>query len=100
MAYLPSGRVVGLSKLARVVDAFARRLQTQETMTVQIADAIEEALDPKGVAIMIDAEHQCMTIRGVENREASTITTQFRGAFASDEKLISRFLTMIKVHSE
>jgi GTP cyclohydrolase IA len=100
VAYLPNGRVVGLSKLARVVDTFARRLQTQETMTVQIADAIEDALSPRGVAIMIDAEHQCMTIRGVENRDSSTITTQFRGAFTSDEKLVSRFFKVIKIHSD
>lgn len=96
VAYLPNGKVVGLSKLARVVEAFGRRLQTQETMTAQIADAIETGLQPRGVAVLIDAAHHCMTMRGIGKREASTITTQFRGAFAEDERLEKRFFEIIR----
>ena len=96
VAYLPNGRVVGLSKLARVIDAFGRRLQTQETMTAQIADAIENGLRPRGVAVLIDAAHHCMTMRGVGKRDASTITTQFRGVFAEDERMERRFFEIIR----
>jgi len=96
VAYLPDHKVVGLSKLARVVEVFARRLQTQETMTAQIADAIEQALEPKGVAVIIDAAHQCMTTRGVYKRDASTVTMQMRGAFKDDERVERRFLDAIK----
>jgi GTP cyclohydrolase IA len=95
VAYLPGERVVGISKLARVVDIFAKRLQTQETMTSQIAEAIETALKPRGVAILVDALHQCMTIRGVHKTDASTITTRFTGRFASDADYRDRFLRMI-----
>ena len=79
VAYLPDKRVVGLSKLARVVDLYAKRLQTQETMTAQIADTINEVLKPKGVAVVIDAEHQCMSSRGVSKHGASTITSRMLG---------------------
>ncbi len=96
VAYLPDRKVVGLSKLARIVETFARRLQTQETMTAQIADAIEKALEPKGVAVIIDAAHQCMTTRGVYKRDAFTVTTQLRGAFKDDERMERRFLQAIK----
>jgi len=92
VAYMPTGRVVGLSKLARVVEIFARRLQTQEALTQQIADAIADGLKPAGVAVLIDAEHQCMTTRGVHHRHVSTITTQFSGAFRTDRDLQKRFL--------
>jgi GTP cyclohydrolase I len=92
VAYLPVGKVVGLSKLARVVEVFARRLQTQETLTQQIVDAIVDGLAPAGVAVMIDAEHQCMTTRGVRHRHVSTLTTQFAGAFKTDRDLQRRFL--------
>jgi GTP cyclohydrolase I len=92
VAYLPREKVVGISKLARVVEIFAKRLQTQETMTRQIADAIEDALAPGGVAVLIDAEHQCMTTRGVHHKHVSTITTQFTGAFKDDAELKRRFL--------
>lgn len=92
VAYLPDGKVVGLSKLARVIEIFAKRLQTQETMTAQIADAIEAALAPKGVAVIVDAIHQCMTTRGVHKRDAYTVTTQLRGVFKDDERLERRFL--------
>ena len=95
VAYLPDGKVVGISKLARVVEIFARRLQTQETMTAQIADVIEQVLKPRGVAIMIDAKHQCMTTRGVKKRDVSTITTQFRGAFR-EERWERRFFDLIR----
>jgi GTP cyclohydrolase I len=93
VAYMPTNKVVGISKLARVVEIFARRLQTQETLTQQIADAITDSLKPAGVAVLIDAEHQCMTTRGVHHRHVSTITTQFTGVFKSDRGLQDRFLS-------
>jgi GTP cyclohydrolase I len=96
VAYIPREKVVGISKLARVVEIFARRLQTQETLTQLIAEAIESNLQPAGVAIMIDAEHQCMTTRGVHHRHVSTITTRFTGAFKSDAALKDRFLKLAK----
>ena len=80
VAYLPNGRILGISKIARVVEIFARRLQTQETLTAQIADAIEAALQPRGVAVLIEAEHQCMSMRGVRQPGVKTITTRFTGA--------------------
>jgi GTP cyclohydrolase I len=92
VAYMPTGRVVGISKLARVVEIFAKRLQTQEALTQQIIDAISDELKPAGVAVMIDAEHQCMTTRGVHHRHVSTLTTQFSGVFRSDKDLQKRFL--------
>ncbi len=92
VAYMPTNRVVGISKLAKVVEIFARRLQTQETMTQQITDAIADNLRPAGVAVMIDAEHQCMTTRGVHHRHVSTITTQFTGVFKTDMEMQRRFL--------
>jgi GTP cyclohydrolase I len=92
VAYMPSGRVVGLSKIARVVEIFARRLQTQETMTQQIVDAITDHLKPAGVAVLIDAEHQCMSTRGVHQQGVTTITTQFQGVFKTDKDLQRRFL--------
>lgn len=95
VAYLPDKKVVGLSKLARVIEVFARRLQTQETMTVQIADAIEAALEPRGVAVVIDAVHQCMTTRGVQKKDAYTVTLQLRGAFREDQRLERRFLQIV-----
>ncbi|MGI9168754.1 MAG: GTP cyclohydrolase I FolE [Caulobacteraceae bacterium] len=92
VAYMPSNKVVGISKLARVVEIFARRLQTQETLTQQIADAIGDCLRPAGVAVLIDAEHQCMTTRGVGHRHVSTLTTRFTGVFKTDKELQRRFL--------
>jgi len=92
VAYMPNNKVVGISKLARVVEIFARRLQTQEALTQQIADAVTDGLKPAGVAVMIDAEHQCMTTRGVHHRHVSTLTTQFSGVFRTDKKLQKRFL--------
>ncbi|MCP4382026.1 MAG: GTP cyclohydrolase I FolE [Hyphomicrobiales bacterium] len=96
IAYYPADRVVGLSKLARVVDAYARRLQTQERLTDQVVTAIDETLKPRGVAVMIEAEHQCMTLRGVEKHGASTVTTQFRGVFRDDPSEQLRFLTLVR----
>ena len=92
VAYQPKDKVVGISKLARVVEIFARRLQNQETLTRQIADAITEHLDPHGVAVLIDAEHQCMTTRGVHHRHVSTLTSTFTGTFKTDPALQARFL--------
>lgn len=95
IGYLPDGKVVGLSKLARLVEVYAKRLQTQETMTAQIADAIEKYLKPKGVAVLIDATHHCMTMRGVKHSGSSTITSQFRGGF-DNARMEQRFLSVIK----
>jgi GTP cyclohydrolase I len=96
VAYFPSEGVVGLSKLARVVDVFARRLQTQETMTAQITDAIDEALKPRGIAVLIEAEHMCMSMRGVQKHGASTMTTRFTGLFRDDPAEQARFFTMVR----
>jgi GTP cyclohydrolase IA len=94
VAYMPTEKVVGISKLARVVEIYAKRMQTQETMTSQIAKAIDHALSPKGVAVFIDAKHQCMTTRGVHHPNVSTITTQFTGVFKTDKELRERFLRL------
>ena len=96
LAYLPIKKVVGISKLARTVDIFAKRLQTQETMTQQIASSIYETLKPKGVAVYIEAFHQCMTTRGVSKPNVSTITNSFLGDFKNDKLLQNRFLEYIK----
>ncbi len=96
IAYVPTNKVVGISKLARVVEIYAKRLQTQETMTAQIADAITQALAPAGVAILIDAKHQCMTTRGIKKPDVATITTQFTGVFRDDPRLEARFMQMIR----
>lgn len=95
VAYLPTEKVVGISKLVKVVEIFAKRLQTQETMTAQIADAIDGALKPRGSAVMIDAVHQCMSTRGVHHPNVSTITTQFTGEFKTNPALQERFLRLI-----
>ena len=96
VAYLPKDKVVGISKLARVIEIFAKRLQTQETMTMQIINTIDEALDPFGTAIMIDAKHQCMTTRGINKPNVSTVTTKFSGLFAEDAELRNRFMQLVK----
>ena len=100
IAYLPDERVVGISKLARVLDIFAKRLQTQETMTAQIAHAINEKLRPKGVAVYIEAVHMCMSLRGVEKRNVATVTTEFLGAFREDPNLQVRFMELVRTPSE
>lgn len=94
VAYIPGEKVVGISKIARVVEIFAKRLQNQETLTQDIAQAIESQLAPLGVAVLVDAEHQCMTTRGVHHRHVSTITTRFTGAFKNDPPLMDRFLKL------
>ena len=96
IAYIPDGRVVGLSKLARTVEVFAGRLQIQERMTAQIADAVMESLNPRGVIVMAEAEHMCMTMRGVKKPGSRTITVAARGEFERDEKLKDRFLMLVK----
>ncbi len=96
VAYIPKERVVGLSKLARVVDVFAKRLQTQERLTLQIAKSIMTALDAKGVAVTIDAAHQCMTTRGIKKERASTVTNYFLGQFKDDLSIQNRYLRFIK----
>jgi GTP cyclohydrolase IA len=98
IAYLPRDRVVGISKLARVADVYAKRLQTQETMTAQIAGAIEEVLQPRGVAVMIDALHECMTTRGVYKSGTTTITTRFTGVFKDDPSYRERFMQLVNGH--
>ena len=95
VAYLPDKRVVGLSKLARVVDLYAKRLQTQETMTAQIADTINDVLKPKGVAVVIDAEHQCMSSRGVSKKGTSTVTSRMLGVFRDNQKSRMEFMNLI-----
>ena len=95
VAYMPTERVVGISKLVKVVEVFAKRLQTQETMTAQIAQAIDEALKPRGTAILIDAVHECMSTRGVHHPDVSTITTQFTGEFKTNPALQERFIRLI-----
>lgn len=95
VAYLPDRRVLGLSKIARVVDIFAHRLQTQEAMTAQIASAIQDALDPRGVAVMLEAEHMCMAMRGIRKQGSTTTTTTYTGAFRDSAEEQIRFVTMI-----
>ena len=99
IAYYPREGVVGLSKFARVVDIFARRLQTQETLTAQVLNAIEATLKPRGAAVMIEAEHMCMSMRGVQKQGASTITTQFSGVFREDAAEQVRFITLVRTGS-
>jgi GTP cyclohydrolase I len=96
IAYAPVERVVGLSKLARLVDVFASRLQTQEHLTAQIVNAIEKTLKPRGVAVVLEAEHTCMSVRGVGKKGASTLTTRFTGLFRDDPELQARFLNMVR----
>jgi GTP cyclohydrolase I len=95
LAYYPSDRVVGLSKLARIVEVFAHRLQSQERLTAEIVAAIDEALKPRGVAVVIVAEHQCMTLRGAHAHGATTVTSEFSGAFRDDPAEQMRFLALV-----
>ena len=95
IAYIPNSRVVGLSKLARVVEVFSKRLQTQERLTMQIANTLMEALDAKGVAVSIDATHQCMTMRGIKKEQATTITNYYLGQFKEDLSFQNRYLRFI-----
>ena len=95
VGYIPNNRVVGISKLARVIEIFGKRLQTQETMTAQIADTIQKVLEPKGVAVVIDASHQCMTTRGIHKTESSTITSRMLGVFRDNPETRSEFMNLI-----
>jgi GTP cyclohydrolase I len=96
VAYLPDGRVLGLSKIARVVEIFARRLQTQEALTAQIAHAIDDALGPRGVAVMIEAEHMCMAMRGIQKQGSTTLTTTFTGEFKASAQEQARFISLVR----
>ena len=96
VAYMPNKKVVGISKLARLVDVYAKRLQIQETLTAQIAETIQRVLDPLGVAVLIDASHQCMTTRGVHKPESSTVTKRMLGVFKTDENIRSEFMELIR----
>ncbi|CAA6827998.1 MAG: GTP cyclohydrolase I (EC type 1 [uncultured Sulfurovum sp.] len=95
VAYIPDGKVVGLSKIPRIVNVFARRLQIQEQMTEQIADAITESINPKGVAVVLHARHMCMEMRGVEKVNSTTVSSALRGLFKSDERTRSEFYNLI-----
>ena len=100
VAYIPNERVVGLSKLARVVEVFSKRLQTQERLTMQIANTLMEALDAKGVAVTIDSTHQCMTMRGIKKEQASTLTNYYLGQFKDDLSYQNRYLRFISIAKE
>ncbi len=95
VAYIPNKRVVGLSKLARVVEVFSKRLQTQERLTMQVADAVMKSLEAKGVAVTIDASHQCMSMRGIKKENATTVTNYFLGKFKEDLSIQNRYLRFI-----
>jgi len=95
VGYIPSNRVVGISKLARLVDCYSKRLQTQETMTAQIANTIDKVLKPKGVAVVIDSNHNCMSTRGVHKTHSSTITSRMLGIFRTDNKAREEFINLI-----
>ncbi|MBO5803848.1 MAG: GTP cyclohydrolase I FolE [Bacteroidales bacterium] len=98
VAYIPNGYITGLSKIARVVECFARRLQVQERLTVQIRDCIQETLNPLGVAVVIEASHMCMQIRGVQKQNSVTTTSAFTGAFLKDVRTRSEFMNLIGVN--
>ena len=100
VAYIPKKRVVGLSKLARVVEVFSKRLQTQERLTMQIANTLMESLDAKGVAVTIDSTHQCMTMRGIKKEQASTVTNYYLGQFKEDLSYQNRYLRFISIAKE
>jgi len=96
IAYVPNGKVIGLSKIARLVDVFARRLQVQERLTRQIADAIAEAIDPQGVAVILEAQHLCMMMRGVEKQHSSTVTSAMLGVFKTQLQTRNEFLSLVR----
>jgi GTP cyclohydrolase I len=96
VAYIPNGKVVGLSKIPRLVEMFARRLQVQERLTMQVAETLEQVLQPKGVAVVVESIHLCMMMRGVQSQNASAITSSIRGAFEQDSKTRSEFMNLIR----
>lgn len=96
VAYIPSGKVVGLSKIARLVDMYARRMQTQERLTAEIADALQKHLKPKGVAVMLEAEHFCMKVRGVHKNHTATVTTRYLGKYRENDDMREEFLLQIR----
>jgi GTP cyclohydrolase I len=96
IAYVPNGKVVGLSKIPRIVDVFARRLQVQERLTRQIADAIEDAIHPQGVAVVMEAQHLCMMMRGVQKQDSATVTSAMLGAFKTQTQTRTEFLTLVR----
>jgi GTP cyclohydrolase I len=96
VAYLPNGRILGLSKLARIVDIYARRLQVQERLTTQVAEAVDEVLRPHGVAVVVEAAHMCMMMRGVQKQNSQTLTSCMLGSFRDDEKSRAEFLELIR----
>ena len=100
VAYIPKNRVVGLSKLARVVEVFSKRLQTQERLTMQIANTLMQSLDAKGVAVTIDSTHQCMTMRGIKKEQATTVTNYYLGQFKDDLSYQNRYLRFISISKE
>ena len=100
VAYIPKERVVGLSKLARVVEVFSKRLQTQERLTMQVAKTLMKSLDAKGVAVTIDSTHQCMTMRGIKKEQASTVTNYYLGQFKEDLSFQNRYLRFISIHKD
>ena len=100
VAYIPNNKVVGLSKLARVVEVFSKRLQTQERLTMQIANTLMESLDAKGVAVTIDSTHQCMTMRGIKKEQATTVTNYYLGQFKEDLSCQNRYLRFISIAKE
>ena len=99
VAYVPNGKVIGLSKIPRVVDVFARRLQVQERLTTQIAEAIVEAIDPQGVAVIMEAQHLCMMMRGVEKQHSATVTSAMRGVFKTQLQTRNEFLSLVRRNS-
>jgi len=96
VAYVPNGKVIGLSKIPRLVDVFSRRLQVQERLTTEIADAIDEAIHPQGVGIILEAQHLCMMMRGVEKQHSATVTSAMRGVFKSQQQTRSEFLSLVR----
>jgi len=96
IAYVPNGKVVGLSKIPRIVDVFARRLQVQERLTQQIAQAIDQAIHPQGVGVVLEAQHLCMMMRGVEKQESATVTSAMLGAFKTQSQTRTEFLTLVR----
>lgn len=95
VAYLPDAKVVGISKIARLVDVFAKRMQTQEVLTAQIADTIQRVLEPKGVAVVVDAKHQCMTTRGIHKTDTTTVTSRMHGLFKKDPRTRGEFMALV-----